>query len=356
MYIKALDDAIKGAESISNYTNILRISEMFLNDEEREIRKSIEKVITRDGYPTDYLIRSVIDIILRDIDMGEILANHVASAVATNTEFGNRMLFFPLLSAARSSRNFTTIVNGTGWGSAINVIINMDSTAGTLDEYASGVKAVREALQAEADMAKAMRPKHWKKSKPKARDPIAASRYWKKHVYQNPNQMFYNTTMEERIRLSGSPAPYWKLLDKGSISMQSDWGGIPYPQGTATNFIDNAATEIRREFKAGMLAAENRFLKFSRTIMDMYKQIDGDLDRIANRAREVQLTDITKVAALINRYGDDLDVRKMHSTLDAISRGDNIKTTAEGRIEMTARGGHTKRVRPYLSTLIAGMR
>ena len=356
MYIKALDDAIKGAESISNYTNILRISEMFLNDEEREIRKSIEKVITRDGYPTDYLIRSVIDIILRDIDMGEILANHVASAVATNTEFGNRMLFFPLLSAARSSRNFTTIVNGTGWGSAINVIINMDSTAGTLDEYASGVKAVREALQAEADMAKAMRPKHWKKSKPKARDPIAASRYWKKHVYQNPNQMFYNTTMEERIRLSGSPAPYWKLLDKGSISMQSDWGGIPYPQGTATNFIDNAATEIRREFIRQMGEAESRFYRFSVKVMRMYEEIHIGIGHIVDRVEEIVNTEITVVANLISRYGNDLNVSKLKSTLDAISRGDNIKTTAEGRIEMTARGGHTKRVRPYLSTLIAGMR
>ena len=191
MYIKALDDAIKGAEKISGYVEVLRKAEMFLTEEESEIRKSIDKVITRDGFPTEYLIRSVIDVILSGIDMGEILANNISSSSIVNKEFGSPMLLLPLLEAARSISNFTTIINGNGWDSSLSIIVDMDSTAGTLGEYASGVKAVREALQAEADMAKAMRPSHWKKSKPKARDPIAASRYWRDHVYLNANQMFY---------------------------------------------------------------------------------------------------------------------------------------------------------------------
>ena len=357
MYIKALEDARRGAEKISHHVGVLRKAEMFLTEEEKEIRNAIERVITRDGEATEYLIEGVIAAVLGDIDMGQILANNISHAVATNPEFAKGMLLSPLIGAARSSRNFTFMVNRSRWGSTVDIIIDMDSTAGSLDEYASGVKKVREQLEAEAAMAKAMRPRHWKQSKPKPRDPIKASKYWKERVYLNVNQMWYNSTMEQRIEESGKLAPYWKLLDRGSISMQSDWGGIPYPQGTSSDFTGKTISDIKREFKYGMSSAEDRFRHFSSIVMDMYKEIDNARIRIGHRTREMESTDITIVDKLIAKYGDDLDVDKLRSTLDAISRGENPKTTAEGRIEMTARGrSGGARPRPTLRSLIEGMR
>jgi hypothetical protein len=145
----------------------------------------------------------------------------------------------------------------------VQVRIDLNKTAGQIDDYAQAVRTARENLERDE--------RGWRESK------IRASWFWRNFIYgqaregvkikakrvegqrgrtplrQREGEVLYERTIAERIAHMTSLAPYWSLIDKGNVNnapMHS--GGVPYPSNGPTHFVDKAETKIRILFEKMM--------------------------------------------------------------------------------------------------------
>lgn len=153
---------------------------------------------------------------------------------------------------------------------SISIKINLDKTAGTLDDYARAVSSVRKQLESSKG-----------NKKPKKKNPTWASHAWKEKFFgparegksipdrvvtridrktgkkitrikstPDPSKYIekYWKTINARISNFSTLAPFWRLLDQGTIKLKSDIGGTAYPINQRTNFVAKTISAGYTEF------------------------------------------------------------------------------------------------------------
>ncbi len=132
------------------------------------------------------------------------------------------------------------------------VSIDLNKTAGSIEDYAAAVQTVR-ARKSKGSM-----------------DKQKASWFWKNFIYgqaregkvfrkkgkqgkgtsrQEEGRRMYAETISERLQAMGTLAPFWSLIDLGNATISSmNRGGTPYPSNSPTYFITKAEARIRSMF------------------------------------------------------------------------------------------------------------
>lgn len=179
----------------------------------------------------------------------EILWNNILIAAEKNQEYNHENFLSGLKRAVEDDRTIVIKFDEKNFN-ITSIDIDLNLTAGTLEEWANAVKEARDTLREyrggryikDADVASRI----WKeKIYGVDREGKSVSRRKKnkktgKEVTIDVTEKFegkYWFTMGLRFINMKSPAPWWELLDKGNISLGSDWGGQPYPQSESTNFV-----------------------------------------------------------------------------------------------------------------------
>ena len=325
------NDALSEIGSIQNRIDKLRDADEYLRDE----RKTTEKAL---GVRKSSNVSSeAVKVALESAKMSgtRILAEEIETALTETPEFDIALFSTGLYTASQSQDNFRVTRLGSGWSTLISVMVDMDVTAGSLDDYARGVEAFRE-------LADRRDP-----------NPDRASRYWRERIYGG--ELYYQT-IRYRLRHAGGLAPYWQLLDLGNVPMASDWGGTAYPSNEPTNFTMNTAIRMQAAFRNEMRSERAYNDGIISDLVERLSSIDYYLQEIDNAVERLLDRDPVEeaVAEFEGRYGEDISVTKLRDVLNRIMSGEEVRTTSEGRIELTARGA-TTRPRPTLSSLVRAL-
>lgn len=303
----------------------------------------------------DKLVKSILPKVKKDVlkTAVDILQGQILVAIRDNFEYDwpeyRRALY---LAAADKDSYKVFELGGTGWNTRLSFIINFDESAGRLEAWARGVKLTRRDLGTKVPR-KGGKEKQERKRQLSA---AAASRAWA-GIFGHRNATRkgqYVSTIRSRLSYSGRVAPFWQLLDKGSIPMQSDRGGYPTPKGRPTNFIHNA-TQIMEEYTKNILKQYKA--EYDNLTNEYYKyedEFEEALSRIDNLVNKIKL-DLRVVERVKQEYQKDakyIDDIKLERAVQQIVEG--ILTT--GRVEITA-GGAGKRIRPSVAKIarIAGV-
>ncbi len=132
------------------------------------------------------------------------------------------------------------------------VSIDLNKTAGNIEDYAAAVRIVR-ARKSKGTLSKG-----------------AASWFWKNFIYGQAREgktflrrnstgaeiskqakgiQMYAETISERLQAMGTLAPFWSLIDQGNATVSSmNEGGSPYPSNNPTHFVTKAEVRIRSMF------------------------------------------------------------------------------------------------------------
>lgn len=197
----------------------------------------------------------------------QILEWEALKALEINKEFNIEQFSSRLIQAIRNPRTIRLYPQGTN---GIRIYIDLNETAGTLDDYAEAVTAFRMVLEEEKDHPSGPYDPAWashaweekiykpdRENTPVADDPDYSGKYWR--------------TINERISFFETLAPFWEIIDQGTRPLNSDRGGTPYPVNVPTHFVDKAREKIRREFQLRLREEEVRINKLRIDVSNMDK-------------------------------------------------------------------------------------
>lgn len=223
-----------------------------------------------------------------------ILRKHLDTALEINEEF-NYPPFLEGLDEVINNPNLYNIVPEFGTGKA-KITLRMNEVAGDLNEYAEAVEAARiimqigimptergSATRRQADAGGATASTFW-------RDKIylpargggsdSISREGTKKDVSSRYADAYDVTIFNRIMSFTHPAPYWEIIDQGSIPFSDDVGGVPYPLNHRTNFVLKARLEMGRKYKDIVVQTHNKIKKDSDKLLVDYNKFIQALDKL----------------------------------------------------------------------------
>lgn len=236
-----------------------------------------------------------------------LLVENALRACEQSGEYADPFFIEPLLEAIKHPE---TIKLRHTKGLGIEIIVNLDRTAGTLEEYADAVRVAREVLKS--------RRKSFVKDPP----PDLASRMWYEKIYSVdrlglgyvPRRVWdrkkkeykevnikdkiigkYWETMYLRAQNFIHPAPWWRLLENGNPagSLSSDIGGYPAPRVSASRFVARTVATLRQIAYSIMKEEHARiFAELEGVINRSYEEIDR-LELELTRLRALILVDYT---------------------------------------------------------------
>jgi hypothetical protein len=170
-----------------------------------------------------------------------------ANALEQTEEFNSSMFKADLLAAVRDPDTYR--IKPTSNNKDVEVDIDLNRTAGSLEDYAKGVKYARE---------------HFKGTM----DAQSASNFWALFLYgaaregkrivtkRGKDRTEYHVALYERtiaLRKMGSAklAPWWGLVEWGNtdIDLESDRGGEPYPYYGGQYFVLKSEEQTRAFYK-----------------------------------------------------------------------------------------------------------
>jgi len=224
-----------------------------------EVTKQLE--ILKSVNPLTVASRYAFQDTLRESDT--VLVDNIYRAVQINTEFNHPIFLERLLEVASTPG----IIIMTQSGRRLNVRINFGRVAGNLDKWARAVDTVRREKGISI----------YSISNVDNPDPQLLSHFWAEKYYKparegktfiwghrNSAELYaekYWDTMFRRLTVSGELAPFWELLDKGSVAMSSDIGGNPYPVNTPTNFISRTIQTLQEFYNSSLADYETQIKK-----------------------------------------------------------------------------------------------
>ena len=297
-----------------------------------------------------------------------ILYRNIEAAAKINTEY-NHPFFLKRLRIVADNPDLIHITK-TPYTSYPVVKIRMNEVAGSLEDYANGVKKARERFGVREFHGKT----NWfweEKYYGQAREARALPQIREKPSknLQDKRQELINKyweTLQFRMDSVGKIAPFWELLDQGSMPMSSDRGGRPYPEGVRTGFIQDSIREIelwvagRRDYRDYDYEDEvlnSDIIKENiRNTEVMLSRYEKELENINNLLDEAELMEIDTeiyedITRRIDKRIDDVDKTKLNTLDIGLKTGNfgNLRVTARNTIELTkpkVPGGPTpKRVR-----------
>ena len=271
-------------------------------------------------------------------------------AIKNNPEYDHPFFKTGLISAINDPRTIrlTPLENGD-----VFVKVDLNLTAGSIHDYASAVKKIRNEIKKASKVKKLspqyQRDKFWEEKfyRP-AREGGNVSRrkfnrdteeYEERDVTVEQVQKYWNT-LTKRQAAWGKSAPYWELLDKGIAAMPG--AGNPYPVPKATNFVEVAIPNIKMKCKEDS-AEQTGYLKEDlRNTEETVTKLELEVAAIEELIQKLK-SNLTPEALLLRRieaYGREYSRDKLTKLLKAlhIRNLGGISVTAEGRVEITAPG------------------
>jgi hypothetical protein len=266
-----------------------------------------------------------------------VLSEEIIKAAESTDEYNNSQLLTPLLTAAESLDNFEFFENRNGWASSISCEVNLDRSAGSIEQWAAAVTYVRNTILHS-----------------KNKDGMRASKYWQTKVYGTPLQQ---VTLADRFAAAGAIAPYWELLDKGNmnVGMSSDWPeSYAYPTNSKTNFTGKTATRLKSLFRSEMLAQKEALTQQTQNLEQDISQLESYIDQLSELIQLLNELDLEKIKDIIRYYdsiGKKIDpiklIRAVRETAAGIeeryrfelapSKGIRVRAT-RGRIQRFIKG------------------
>lgn len=239
-----------------------------------------------------------------------IYAEQVRDATSIATEYAFDSFLQPLLRVGDNKELYKFTQIGSGWGRSISVELDMDTVAGTIEDYAQAVESVREEFGVKD-----------------GRDPDLASKIWRQKIYgKGP----YYKTIKARLSASTEAAPFWSLLNYGNknVSMSSDIGGSPYPSRGGHHFVEKSESAIKELFLTEFRKLKLKYDADVTIVRDAISDADILLDqlqiRIDTLSRESEL--IAKMAKEIDVSASKLDASKILKAVERIRNGDIFTT------------------------------
>jgi hypothetical protein len=312
----------------------------------------------------------------------QILIKNIQIALKMNREFNDTVFSTGLMKAAIDPNSVRIFSEGPG---VFHVDVNFNQTAGSIVNYASAVKVVRDMLAS----------KKYEKSGPgrpfTMSKPEVASMFWEKMFYgsaregrkvgrrkfnrktkkyferdvTNEDVEKYWWTILQRLELSGKPAPYWEILDKGSSVM--DGGGKPYPRSVAMNFTGKTVMEVQALLEYTYREQHDILTKQIFNLQFQLTLLRRDLEEVNKMILRLQDPEITvdesssasefyrRIISRTERTGIQVSQEKLQEAMEAIRSGniEGLNITSEGRIELTAPGS-SRRFRISIRRIISG--
>ena len=297
------------------------------------------------------------------IQASDILMKTIEAAVQVNEEYNHPFFLNRLRQVAYNPD--TIRITKYEYGRTV-VEIRMNEVAGSLEDYAQGVKKAREHFGVREPHGKTSwfwEEKYYGQAR-EAR-PLPQIRNKPRKSLQDKREALINKyweTMQFRMDSVGKIAPFWELLDQGSIPMSSDRGGRPYPEGRKTDFIANAIWLIEDwiygrkgrnvEYRYDENVPEREIIQENITNTENeLKRYENEQEKLSKLLEDIQLVEIdTEIYDDISKRIDDnvdrVDKNKLNSLEIALRTGNfaNIRVTKEGRVELTRPGGKRYRV------------
>jgi hypothetical protein len=195
----------------------------------------------------------------------EIMLANATLAVTRTKEFNLPIFTEGLYSAIKNPASYTIIPSPSGL--AI-IKINLDLTAGTLNDYATAIDETRQEMS-DKQGRKGIGPYRIPQM-----SPDMASEMWRSKYYgparegraipqpkRNPNKKKkkrrnynvaayvakYFETIKMRVSKFKGSAPFWRILNYGTTPLSSDWGGTAYPRIEPTHFVENSVKQFQAE-------------------------------------------------------------------------------------------------------------
>jgi len=192
----------------------------------------------------------------------DLLWRSIKNGAEETREYNDPRFLDGLKLAVEDDRTITIEYNQSDF-TIKNVLIDLNLTAGTLEEWAGAISGAREMLR------NARGGRYIK-------DTNVASKVWAEKIYKagreggtvyrrrrvkeedDPNVSSvdidvtakykdrYWETIALRFHKTKSPAPWWQLLDQGNVALKG--AGTPYPVNGATNFVSNTIESIKINF------------------------------------------------------------------------------------------------------------
>jgi hypothetical protein len=277
--------------------NIIRVQEardFLTNKELPNARARLKRKKTSEVYPNKVskkLIEGLKEaskvILMKEID---------DALPVSGTEFQENEALYKLYLylVAKDSDIYKLFLSGSGWSAKISPSIEFASVAGTLDDYARGIQVVRESHDVKVGKEGSGRGLH-------------ATNWWLKNVYGTSR---YAATVEDRIESTHGLAPFWSLINHGSVGMASDRGDgsfNPFPSKGA-NFIEPAESKIKKEFETAFNLEKVAWEEEVTGMSLFVEEIEKDRDLLSSVARQVA-TDIRKNQQLFSSL--DPKIKKM---------------------------------------------
>jgi len=295
----------------------------------------------------------------------KILMKHIEKAVKTNKEY-DHPFFLRRLKIVVNNPDLIYITK-LSKDHFSKVEIRMNEVAGSLEEYAQGIIKAREHFKVRDFHMKSdwfWEEKYYGQAREGRPLPETREKHRKSWNLQDKREGLINRyweTMQHRMDSVGRVAPFWELLDQGSIPMSSDRGGTPYPKGERTSFVRNAIWEIEDWINGKKHYTEQTYDEevYERDIIQgnisntefELKRYEKEQEKLSKLLEEVQLVEIDTeiyddISKRIDNNIDRVDKNKLNSLEIALRTGNfaNIRVTKEGRVELTRPGGKRYRV------------
>ena len=222
----------------------------------------------------------------------QILFDATVNALKKSQEFDIPIYRRPLFEAIENNDTYFIRSRGTGFNSILSLDINLNKTAGRLDMWGTAIKTVRKQLGVKI-------PSKFSRKATREKSAIQASRAWagiysKRGVGANSK---YMTTIKSRLAVAAKIAPFWELLDKGSIPFSSDRGGYPTPKGKSLNFVYKTEKQVGEQLNLILAQEKEKYKSLMFSYQIALNNANSALDQIAALVGEISI-DSRKIGTL----------------------------------------------------------
>lgn len=311
----------------------------------KEVRDFVENAKNSlDDFFVERAISSLsVDAITEYVSSGrhiQIVLENLRAAVRINREFSHEVFFDRLVRVFTSPSVYEIRLFST----EVMVKIQPDSVAGDVHLWRDAVEAVRQILRGDRPEApQSLRLHFWReKFYAPAREGKRVyrrvyDRKLRKYTYKDVTSQQiekYWRTINLRMSYMRGEAPFWKILNYGSVAYG---GGEGYPQNVPTNFVEKSELQIKREISRRIREKiRNLQEKLSKA-----RQVIDDLNRIIYSGA---VEEIRRRLA-----GKAVSAEKLEALFKKIFLGLPIEVTKRGTVELTKAG--EKRVRISLKSI-----
>lgn len=325
---KIVNDAKSTSTRLESFLEEAIATRNELNRQLSNARRRLDTKLNSQFYPNK-LAKEALNIVKQEAS--SILMQQIDTATEGSVEFSNPIYKTMLYKVAADNSIYKMITSGSGWETKLSPQIVFEEEAGDIADYSRGITIYRTVLRTLVGKQGTDRG-------------LKATNWWFSKIYGTTR---YDKTVEERVRLSSREAPFWRLLDAGSVGLPSD-----RPDGSfnpiitqPTGFIDKAERAIKSRFTEIMLPETIKWAEEAKGLRQFIDDTVEERDRVSDEIRNLRF-DVRENQRIFESFGKlkefvDKDklaeaVRKFRADPES-ERRISVSTKGSRRVFLTAR-------------------